>query len=88
MTVTNPFPVQVFIYDIRDGPSGSKPGFLLLKTVANKVGALEASGANTIRILVAGGDGTVMWCVDEMKKTGVNGDVCAVGVVPYGTGAS
>ncbi|KAL8436773.1 hypothetical protein ACSSS7_001475 [Eimeria intestinalis] len=112
LTLTEPHRVKVFIYDIRDGLSGSKPGFLLLKAMANKLGpppkgAPEAPGGsrapregpngggpgsppkqNTIRILVAGGDGTVMWCVDEMRKTGVDSNACAVGVVPYGTAAT
>lgn len=95
LTLAEPYSVEVFIFDIREGLSGMKPGFLLLKAVAAKVAALEhgstseADGSherNTVRILVAGGDGTVMWCLDEMKRTGVNGEVCAVGVVPYGTG--
>lgn len=87
LTLTDPYRVKMFIYDIREGRSGSKPGFLLLKAIAAKVGASRGlPGARTIRILVAGGDGTVMWCLEEMTKTGVNGDCCAVGVVPYGTG--
>ncbi|KAL8275456.1 hypothetical protein Esti_000668 [Eimeria stiedai] len=108
LTLTDPHRVKVFIYDIRDGLSGSKPGFLLLKAMANKLvppsrGAPEAPGGpggpggdrkadpgppeqKLLRVLVAGGDGTVMWCVDEMRKTGVDSNVCAVGVVPYGTG--
>nr|ASN64456.1 diacylglycerol kinase 1 [Eimeria falciformis] len=83
LTLADPYRVKIFIYDIRDGPSGNKPGFQLLKAIANKV---AAQGAPTIRVLVAGGDGTVMWCLSEMKSTGVNGEVCAIGVVPYGTG--
>lgn len=95
LTLAEPYSVEVFIFDIREGVSGMKPGFLLLKALAAKVAALEPGTAleadgsherNTVRILVAGGDGTVMWCLDEMKRTGVNGEVCAVGVVPYGTG--
>ncbi|CDJ57679.1 diacylglycerol kinase, putative [Eimeria maxima] len=121
LTLREPFKVMVFINDIREGTSGSKPGFLLLKAIAEKVSSASccatadegkadaqealknssSSGSSssssssagkanktqkTIRVLVAGGDGTVMWCLEEMEKTGVLGNVCAVGVVPYGTG--
>ena len=91
--------MKVFIHDIREGASGSKPGFLLLKAVAERVQGTSSSSSSsssssaeqhptqqTIRVLVAGGDGTVMWCLEEMQKTGVPPHVCAVGVVPYGTG--
>ncbi|OEH79979.1 diacylglycerol kinase accessory domain domain-containing protein [Cyclospora cayetanensis] len=92
LTLTEPYSAKIFIYDIREGPSGGKPGFLLLKAISARKGVhgdLRPSSAaekDTIRILVAGGDGTVMWCLDEMKITGVDSEVCAVGVVPYGTG--
>ncbi|KAL8438882.1 hypothetical protein Efla_005362 [Eimeria flavescens] len=92
LTMTEPHRVKLYIYDIREGLSGRKPGFLLLRAMASRLGASGAPGGaptgspNAIRILVAGGDGTVMWCVDEMTNTGVDCDVCAVGVVPYGTG--
>ncbi|CDI84710.1 diacylglycerol kinase, putative [Eimeria praecox] len=94
LTLREPFRVEVFIHDIREGQSGSKPGFLLLKAVADRVASSSSSSSSTeqnkdqrtIRVLVAGGDGTVMWCLEEMQKTGVLPNACAVGVVPYGTG--
>lgn len=36
--------------------------------------------------LVAGGDGSVLWLVDEMSKAGIDFDRIPVGMIPVGTG--
>jgi diacylglycerol kinase (ATP) len=36
--------------------------------------------------MVAGGDGTVMWVISEMTKTGIDARRVAVGHIPFGTG--
>jgi diacylglycerol kinase (ATP) len=65
-------------YDIRDGDSGKKPGFQDL---------LEATRVRDIvRVFVAGGDGTVMWTIQESILHGIDLKKVAFGVIPYGTG--
>eukprot|EP00933_Yihiella_yeosuensis_P054567 TRINITY_DN53036_c0_g1_i1.p1 TRINITY_DN53036_c0_g1~~TRINITY_DN53036_c0_g1_i1.p1 ORF type:complete len:551 (+),score=105.37 TRINITY_DN53036_c0_g1_i1:76-1728(+) len=66
-------------FDIRSGKSGSKPGFKMLKEMASQAPAL-------INVMVAGGDGTVMWAIQEMVATGVDVDKVVTGHIPFGTG--
>lgn len=70
------------IYNIRDGESGLKPGFLLVKELSKQVEGEEDS----IRVMVAGGDGTVMWALSELIKSEVDMTKVAVGHIPFGTG--
>lgn len=151
--MTTPFLCNVYIFDIRDGETGKKPGFLLLKAAtealvtqgpeghrqsraaATSNGAIfpaeipsshpppalpaplppgvfltdpaySGSGArrlnsrsqeaaekdihdeDIIRVLVAGGDGTVMWCASEAEAHHIDPNKIALGVIPYGTGTS
>ena len=37
-------------------------------------------------MVVGGGDGTVLWVVEEMLKAGIDFNKCALGVIPFGTG--
>jgi diacylglycerol kinase (ATP) len=37
-------------------------------------------------VIVCGGDGTVMWAVEEMVKYKIEVDKCPIGIVPFGTG--
>lgn len=39
-----------------------------------------------LRVIVAGGDGTVMWCLSELEAHGINRTLIALGVMPFGTG--
>ncbi|CAD8047263.1 unnamed protein product [Paramecium sonneborni] len=39
-----------------------------------------------VRVIVCGGDGTVMWVVDEMHKHSVDFKNCPIGIIPFGTG--
>jgi len=66
-------------FDLRDGEPGKKPGFHLLKE-------LSEEGGTPIRVMVAGGDGTVMWAISEMEATDVNLQNVVVGHIPFGTG--
>lgn len=72
--------VTVRAYDVREGPSGAKPGMQLLLALT------QEGGAQPVRVLAAGGDGTVMWVISEMVKTGVDTNRVAVGHIPFGTG--
>lgn len=38
------------------------------------------------RVIVGGGDGTVMWVVSEMQKHDINFEKVALGIIPFGTG--
>jgi len=82
-----PFPVEVSpgrsvnlrIFSMLDGKPGDKPGFKALKqTVARQ---------KPTRLVVGGGDGTVMWADGECEKHGIDTtkDVM-MGIVPLGTG--
>jgi diacylglycerol kinase (ATP) len=37
-------------------------------------------------VIVGGGDGTVMWVVEEMKKYKLDFEKCPLGTIPFGTG--
>ncbi|KAK6591188.1 diacylglycerol kinase [Cryptosporidium xiaoi] len=80
--ISNPVMASVHIYDIREGESGSKEGFLKVKEITNNM----KDESVPIYIIAAGGDGTVMWCVDELEKSQVNFEKLAIGVIPFGTG--
>jgi diacylglycerol kinase (ATP) len=70
----------VRIFDIRQGPSGSKPAFESLKR------DLDKFPDAVIRVIVAGGDGTVLWALAEIEKHGIPSARVAVGHLPFGTG--
>ena len=38
------------------------------------------------RVIIAGGDGSVMWVVDELIKNDIDLKRCACGIIPFGTG--
>lgn len=38
------------------------------------------------RVIVGGGDGTVMWVVQEMHKYKLDFEKCPLGTIPFGTG--
>jgi len=68
----------VFSYAITDP---TKAGF---KHLAAEVESLVDTDFATC--IVAGGDGTVMWTVEEMFKAGIPVDRVGLGTVPFGTG--
>jgi len=41
---------------------------------------------NKVRAIVCGGDGTVMWVVEELVRAGVDVSQCPIGIIPFGTG--
>ena len=68
---------------------------LQIYSIVNKVSrikglkALKAeqqNGNRNVRVVVGGGDGTVLWAVEEMLKAGIDFSHLAVGVIPFGTG--
>jgi diacylglycerol kinase (ATP) len=75
---------KIHIHDIREGKTGQKPGFLLLNEQIQKRKYITSS--NPIRVLVAGGDGTVMWSMQESIAHHLDLSKLAFGVIPYGTG--
>lgn len=46
----------------------------------------QAADHNLVYVIVAGGDGTVMWCIMELWAHGIDDELIVIGVVPYGTG--
>lgn len=72
--------VSLHIYSLLDGEPGDKEGFKNLKK------ATDAS-RKPIKIIVGGGDGTVMWADTEANKHGIHTPSKLVyGIVPLGTG--
>lgn len=66
------------IFDIEEGEPGQKPGFLALK---------QATQRGVVRVAVAGGDGTILWAVEEAQRTGIDTrNLVMFSVVPLGTG--
>lgn len=39
-----------------------------------------------MRVVICGGDGTVLWVVQEIIDTGVNASKITFGIIPIGTG--
>lgn len=88
----------MYIYDISDGVSGSKPSFAnLADHAAANTG--DNGSSHPIRVLVAGGDGSIMWFLDEVGAAAVLTQYCsyyqaikhkvdidsiAIGVIPFG----
>lgn len=68
----------VFSYAITDP---SKTGF---QHLAREVEA--AAEGERAHCIVAGGDGTVMWTIEEMFKAGIPVERVSLGTVPFGTG--
>jgi diacylglycerol kinase (ATP) len=78
------FVCDVFIYDLTKGDSGKKPGFKHLGETIKKTPNL--SPTNPIRLIVGGGDGTVMWALKEALAHGIDIDKVAFGIIPFGSG--
>eukprot|EP00930_Biecheleria_cincta_P049145 TRINITY_DN34391_c0_g1_i1.p1 TRINITY_DN34391_c0_g1~~TRINITY_DN34391_c0_g1_i1.p1 ORF type:complete len:469 (-),score=59.77 TRINITY_DN34391_c0_g1_i1:53-1459(-) len=70
--------VLLHVFDIAEGRKGEKPGFCQLK---------ECCAYSVTRVAVAGGDGTILWAVEEARVTGIDvlRQVQFV-IVPLGTG--
>ncbi|EER17160.1 diacylglycerol kinase, putative, partial [Perkinsus marinus ATCC 50983] len=75
---------DVSIFDIREGPSGEKPAFMQLRDLLDSPQG-PAMG-DYVRVVVAGGDGTVMWVLQELIQHGINTDRVCIGIIPFGTG--
>jgi len=37
-------------------------------------------------VIVGGGDGSIMWAVQEMIKADIDFEKCPIGTIPFGTG--
>eukprot|EP01053_Blabericola_migrator_P005992 Blabericola_migrator_1__5991@NODE_301_length_10180_cov_125_201226_g247_i0_p2_GENE_NODE_301_length_10180_cov_125_201226_g247_i0NODE_301_length_10180_cov_125_201226_g247_i0_p2_ORF_typecomplete_len666_score97_38DAGK_acc/PF00609_19/1_7e26DAGK_cat/PF00781_24/1_5e14NAD_kinase/PF01513_21/0_18_NODE_301_length_10180_cov_125_201226_g247_i0807410071 len=79
--------IKVFIADIRDGPSGDKDVFKIIRRVAAmKQRQPQLDKEWRVRVMVAGGDGTAMWTFSELQRHKVDPEAVLVGVIPFGTG--
>lgn len=72
--------IKIVISDIRKGPSGDKDCFRLIRSL------VDQKYADPVRIIVAGGDGTVTWVFSELKQHNIDLAKVYVGAVPFGTG--
>jgi len=71
--------VSLCIHSLLEGKEGNKPGFHALRR--------EVDNGSIARVIVGGGDGTVMWVVSEAETHGVNPkEQMHIGIVPLGTG--
>eukprot|EP00931_Biecheleriopsis_adriatica_P003846 TRINITY_DN105607_c0_g1_i1.p1 TRINITY_DN105607_c0_g1~~TRINITY_DN105607_c0_g1_i1.p1 ORF type:complete len:431 (-),score=65.70 TRINITY_DN105607_c0_g1_i1:26-1318(-) len=86
LEVPNPLDVQLrertvylHVSSLSEGESGNKPGFVKLRSVVSK--------GLPCRVIVGGGDGSVMWVVSEALKHGIDPrSQMHLGLVPLGTG--
>ena len=75
--------VTIRMWDIRTGESGKKPGFLRIKEEStNSTCHLPPA----IRVIAAGGDGTVMWVISEALLHNLTNADVVFGTIPFGTG--
>lgn len=66
------------VFDIREGAPGEKPGFLEMK---------KAAASSVVRMIVAGGDGTILWAIEEAEKHRIDTrHQVLLAVMPLGTG--
>ena len=72
------YEIELFIFDLVN-PVNREFGF---STLHNE----QTKNAGLIRLIVAGGDGTVMWVVEECMKHRIDTARVAIGVIPFGTG--
>ena len=73
---------NVYINNIRDGDQGNKPGFLNMKRHIEE----HDADVRPVHVIIAGGDGTVMWAISEAEAHGIDMSRISFGVIPYGTG--
>ncbi|KRX07365.1 ATP-NAD kinase-like domain [Pseudocohnilembus persalinus] len=73
---------EIYFYDLYDVAS-KKKGFDLIKKQCETE---LLQNKCKIYSLVAGGDGSVLWLVEEMSKAGVNFDQVPLCMIPVGTG--
>ncbi len=43
-------------------------------------------GETNLRVIVGGGDGSIMWAVQEMISAHIDFQKCVIGTIPFGTG--
>jgi diacylglycerol kinase (ATP) len=76
--------VELSIWDLGKGGPGNLPG---LKVVLNRLELDNCDYKNDpIRIIAAGGDGSVIWVMSEVISHGIDTTRVVFGTIPYGTG--
>ncbi len=84
--------VELRIYSLKDTESRNT-GFKTLKQ--HQLQGMRISpiltkqpllGGSNLRVIVGGGDGSIMWAVQEMIKVDIDFDKCPIGTIPFGTG--
>ena len=76
--------VVLSVYDLRYGESGKKPGFLDISKLVNDNSCIDSE--HPVRIIAAGGDGTVVWAMSESVQYGIDITKVVFGTIPFGTG--
>ena len=75
--------VGVHVWDLSESESGQKRGFRQIENyIANSKCVDERS---PVRVIAAGGDGTIMWVVSEALEHGINLNLIVIGTMPLGT---
>ena len=75
------YETEIYIYNLKDNANRLR-GFMTLKYEQLK---LESSNSK-FRVIVCGGDGSVMWVVEEMIHYKIDIEKCPIGILPFGTG--
>lgn len=71
----------IYTYAITDP---EKEGFKHVKRTVDQI--ISSGSQSLVRVIAAGGDGTVMWAICELMKHEVDMEHVVIGVVPFGTG--
>jgi len=69
---------RLHVFSLLEGIAGNKQGFHVMRDAL--------STCDMVRVFVGGGDGTVMWVVQEAELHHINPQRMHIGMVPLGTG--
>lgn len=80
--------VEVHIYDMMNAENRHKGMELMREEVDKSTNFTKTKflANKNVRVIAGGGDGTVMWVVEEMKKHKISFPKCPLGTIPFGTG--
>ena len=67
--------IDVFFYNLK---SSKDKGFTNLKHLVDK--------KQNVKVIICGGDGTVMWVISELNKNNIDTELTPLGIIPLGTG--
>lgn len=80
--IGKPKKALLYIYSMKDGEAGKKPGFKKMLDIVKQLPV-----GDRLKVIVGGGDGSVMWADYEATTHGIDTAKSLVyGIIPLGTG--